>query len=221
MIRGILFDMDGLMFDTEAIGYRGWKEAGRRLGIRIDDEAIASLRGLGGREKREMFGQMTGRPEVYEKALAIREDYADQWIVENGIPVKPGLKELLSFLKEEGIPAALATSTEREKAMSYLCMADVEKYFTASVCGKEAGNSKPAPDIFLKAAEKLKIPSEECLVLEDSVNGLNAAKAAGCMAAVIPDLTPAPPEEDGLWDWKVSDLKEMIPIIQKVRISEK
>lgn len=156
MIRGILFDMDGLMFDTEAIGYRGWKEAGRRLGIRIDDEAIAALRGLGDREKREMFGRMTGRPEEYEKALAVRVDYADQWISENGLPVKPGLKELLCFLKEEKIPAALATSTEREKAMSYLRMADVEKYFTASVCGKEAGNSKPAPDIFLKAAENWK-----------------------------------------------------------------
>lgn len=115
MIRGILFDMDGLMFDTEAIGYRGWKEAGRRLGIRIDDEAIAALRGLGDREKREMFGRMTGRPEEYEKALAVRVDYADQWISENGLPVKPGLKELLCFLKEEKIPAALATSTERKK----------------------------------------------------------------------------------------------------------
>ena len=89
------------------------------------------------------------------------------------------------------------------------------------MCGKEAGNSNPAPDIFLKAAEKLEIPPEECLVLEDSVNGLKAAKAAGCMAAVVPDLTPAPPEEDGLWDWKVSDLGEMIPIIRKTRISEK
>ena len=97
MIRGILFDMDGLMFDTEAIGYRGWKGAGRRLGIRIDDEAIAALRGLGDREKREMFGRMTGRPEEYEKALAVRVDYADQWISENGLPVKQGLKELLCY----------------------------------------------------------------------------------------------------------------------------
>lgn len=221
MIRGILFDMDGLMFDTEAIGYRGWKEAGRRLGIRIDDEAIASLRGLGGREKREMFGRMTGRPEEYEKALTVRVDYADQWISEKGLPVKPGLKKLLRFLKEEGIPAALATSTERDKAMSYLRMADVEEYFAASVCGREEGNSKPAPDIFLKAAGKLKIPPEECLVLEDSVNGLKAAKAAGCMAAVVPDLSPAPPEEAGLWDWKVTDLREMIPIIRRTRIREK
>ena len=189
MIRGILFDMDGLMFDTEAIGYRGWKGAGRRLGIRIDDEAIAALRGLGDREKREMFGRMTGRPEEYEKALAVRVDYADQWISENGLPVKPGLKELMEFLKEKRIPAALATSTEREKAMTYLRMAGVEKYFSASVCGREAGASKPAPDIFLKAAEKLGVFPEECIVVEDSENGCKAAKNAGmtCIAYYNPD----------------------------------
>lgn len=219
MIHGVLFDMDGLMFDTEAVGYRGWKEAGGQLGIEISDQVIAAFRGLGNCEKRLRFGELTGRPDLYEKALAIRVDYADRWICENGLPVKPGLKELMEFLKEKRIPAALATSTEREKAMTYLRMAGVEKYFSASVCGSEAGASKPAPDIFLKAAEKLGLPPKKCLVLEDSTNGLKAAKAAGCMAAVVPDLSPAPPEEEGLWEWKVHDLKEMIPIIQN-RVSE-
>ena len=95
MIRGVLFDMDGLMFDTEALGLKGWKAAGRKIGIEITDDMIASFRGLGSSEKRKRFGQVTGKPELYEAALAIRTNYGDEWIRDNGIPIKPGLKQLL------------------------------------------------------------------------------------------------------------------------------
>ena len=216
MIRGILFDMDGLMFDTEAIGLKGWKKAGEELGIRITDEMVASLRGLGNRERRARFGEMTGRPELFDAAQKIRIEYSDSWIREKGVPVKPGLTELLEYLKDKEIPAALATSTEREKAGWYLRLAGVEQYFQASVCGVEAGPSKPAPDVFLKAAAKLGLPAEECMVLEDSENGLRAAKAAGCTAVVVPDLSPAPPEEEGLWDRKAETLRDVIPIVQEL-----
>ncbi|KAA8502324.1 HAD family phosphatase [Mediterraneibacter catenae] len=217
MIRGVLFDMDGLMFDTEALGLKGWKAAGRKIGIEITDDMIASFRGLGSSEKRKRFGQVTGKPELYEAALAIRTNYGDEWIRDNGIPIKPGLKQLLVFLRDAGIPAALATSTEREKAVSYLKLAGVGEYFSAAVCGKEAGPSKPEPDIFLKAAEKLGLSASECMVLEDSENGLRAARAAGCTVVVVPDLSPAPAEEKGLWDWRADTLSDVPEIIRKLR----
>ena len=188
MIQGVLFDMDGLMFDTERIGYEGWKYAGKKLGLHMKDELIASFRGTGEKE----------------------------WIDKNGLPVKKGLVELLEYLKRENIPAALATSTNRKKAMGYLDMANVTEYFSASVCGDEVKAAKPAGDIFIAAAEALGVPTEKCLVLEDSPNGLKAAKNAGCKAIVIPDLSPAPEREEGLWDAKVSNLKEVIEIIKNL-----
>ena len=117
MIRGILFDMDGLMFDTEAIGLKGWKKAGEELGIRITDEMVASLRGLGNRERRARFGEMTGRPELFDAAQKIRIEYSDSWIREKGVPVKPGLTELLEYLKDKEIPAALAIDRTGESRM--------------------------------------------------------------------------------------------------------
>ena len=121
------------------------------------------------------------------------------YCVESGIDFNTGnsyvSQELLEYLKRENIPAALATSTNRKKAMGYLDMANVTEYFRASVCGDEVKAAKPAGDIFIAAAEALGVPTEKCLVLEDSPNGLKAAKNAGCKAIVIPDLSPAPEKD--------------------------
>ena len=196
MIQGVLFDMDGLMFDTERIGYEGWKYAGKKLGIHMKDELIASFRGTGEKEKRRHFKEAFGSEELYDEAFTLRTVYAKEWIDKNGLPVKKGLVELLEYLKRENIPAALATSTNRKKAMGYLDMANVTEYFSASVCGDEVKAAKPAGDIFIAAAEALGVSTEKCLVLEDSPNGLKAAKNAGCKAIVIPDLSPAPEKEE-------------------------
>lgn len=212
MIRGVLFDMDGLMFDTEHIGREGWFEAGRQLDLPITEELIAKLRGTGVSVCREIFNsQIPGRH--YDTARAIRVEYADDFIAAHGLPVKPGLEELLEWLRRENIPAALATSTGREKALGYLEQAGISEYFSAAVCGTEAANPKPAPDIFLAAAAKLGVEPGNCVVLEDSPNGLRAAKAAGCRAIVVPDLTPAPPEREHLWDAKADTLADVIPIL--------
>ena len=129
------------------------------------------------------------------------------------MPVKPGLRELLRRLKASDIPAVLATSTRREKALAYLQQTDVERYFTAAVFGPEVARPKPAPDIFLAAA--IHADPAHCVVLEDSPNGLQAAKAAGCPAIVVPDLTPAPAESEHLWNYRAKDLREVQQILLK------
>lgn len=88
------------------------------------------------------------------------------------------------------------------------------RLFVATVCGDEVAHAKPAPDIFLAAAKALGVPAEECLVLEDSPNGLRAARAAGCKAVVVPDITPIPPESEGLWAARAATLADVIPLLE-------
>lgn len=219
MPEAVLFDMDDLMFDTERLGLEGWHAAARILGISIPDTVIAGMRGTGVPESRALFNaRIPGN--LYDTARKLRVDYADAWILRNGVPVKPGLEELLRWLRDRNIPAALATSTCREKALRYLDMAGVEQWFSAFCFGPEVARAKPAPDIFLAAAEKLKADPRRCVVLEDSPNGLRAARAAGCFAIVIPDLTPAPPESEQLWDARADTLAGVIPILEKEYLME-
>lgn len=216
MLQGVLFDMDGLMFDTERVGRDGWHRAAEILHIDLPEGIIAAMRGTGTDRCREIFNAAIPG-DLYDTAHDLRLRYADEVIAANGVPVKPGLPGLLRWLKAAGIPAVLATSTRREKALDYLQQTDVERYFTAAVFGPEVARPKPAPDIFLAAAAAIHADPAHCVVLEDSPNGLQAAKAAGCPAIVVPDLTPAPAESEHLWNYRAKDLREVQQILLKER----
>lgn len=190
MVKGVLFDMDGLMFDTEAISRDGWEKAGREFGLPIDESVVCRLRGTNAADGDAVLRELFGNRIDCDKARRIRTEYLSDTLARNGVPLKDGLTELLGYLKKEGIPAVLATSTNRERAMGYLRSAGVDVYFTESVCGNEVEHSKPCPDIFLRAAAKIDCAPEECMVLEDSPNGLRAGIAAGCITIMVPDLTP-------------------------------
>ena len=208
-----MFDMDGLMFDTERIGRDGWHKAAEILHIDLPEEIIAAMRGTGTDRCREIFNAAIPGS-LYDTAHNLRLRYADEVIAANGVPVKPGLRELLRRLKASDIPAVLATSTRREKALAYLQQTDVERYFTAAVFGPEVARPKPAPDIFLAAAAAIHADPAHCVVLEDSPNGLRAARAAGCKAVVVPDITPIPPESEGLWAARAATLADVIPLLE-------
>ena len=118
MLQGVLFDMDGLMFDTERIGRDGWHKAAEILHIDLPEGIIAAMRGTGTDRCREIFNAAIPGS-LYDTAHDLRLRYADEVIAANGVPVKPGLRELLRRLKASDIPAVLATSTRREKALAY------------------------------------------------------------------------------------------------------
>lgn len=214
MIRGVLWDMDGLMFDTERIGLQGWQAAAEALDLPITTELVAAMRGTGTDACRRIFNERIPG-QHFDEARAIRVQYAADWVRRHGVPVKPGLHALLHWLQAHSIPSVLATSTARATALDYLAQAGVSDCFAAMVFGPEVARPKPAPDIFLAAAAAIGVPPAACLVLEDSPNGLRAAKAAGCRAIVVPDLTPAPPAEEGLWDHCVASLQEVIPLLEQ------
>ncbi|WP_418668299.1 HAD family hydrolase [Allofournierella sp.] len=213
MIKAVLFDMDGLMFDTERMYHDAWLELGRRRGLAMTEEIVTGMRGRNRQGCvalcREAFGAKFDFTELRDACV----ERMEAAIAEKGLPKRPGLDELLGELARRGLPAVLATSTSRATALRYLELAGVSGYFKGAVCGDEVEHSKPAPDIFLRAAALAGVPPRHCMVLEDSPNGLRAGAAAGCRAVMVPDLDPVTPELAALAAAVVPSLREAIPLL--------
>lgn len=187
-ISAVIFDMDGLMFDTERLVIEGWKKVGTDFNIDISENVVIETMGLDVYGTEKVFKKHMGDCFPFYEVREKRIEYVMDWIDKNGVPVKAGLYELLDLLDEMKILKAVATSTEREKAYRLLTSAGVEERFDLIVCGDEIKNGKPNPDIFLKAAEHFGISPERCIVLEDSENGIRAAYKAGMYPIMIPDI---------------------------------
>ena len=184
----IIFDMDGLMFDTEKLAIPTWKKAGEEYGFSIEPAHIAKTIGINVKDTQKVFENYFGKDFPFCKIRKKREKYAFDYMEENGIPVKEGLYELIDYLEDQKIIKAVATSSERKKAERYLSLANIENRFEYIVCGDEVIKGKPDPDIFIKVARKAGFNPDQCLVLEDSENGIKAASRAGMMPVFIKDI---------------------------------
>lgn len=215
MIEAVLFDMDGVMFDTERMYQKAWLLAGQQMGAPMKPEIVDRLRGRNregcARVCREVFGQDFDFDAMRTACRALMA----RWIEENGLPVKPGLYELLAELERRGIPAVLATSTTRDSAWGHLQRAKVDRYFLGAVCGDDVSHSKPHPEVFLKAAALAGRDPKNCLVLEDSPAGVRAGAAAGCFTVMVPDLTAPDEELRALADEILPSLKDVIPLLDR------
>lgn len=215
MIEAVLFDMDGLMFDTERMYQKAWLQAGRQMGVPMEPEIVDRLRGRNregcGRVCREAFGEGFDFDAMRTACRALMA----RWIEEDGLPVKPGLYELLAELERRGIPAVLATSTTRDSAWGHLQRAKVDRYFLGAVCGDEVSHSKPDPEVFLKAAALAGRDPARCMVLEDSPAGVRAGAAAGCFTVMVPDLTAPDEELKKLADEILPGLRDVIPLLDR------
>ena len=187
MVKGVIFDMDGTMFDTERLSTKGWIYAGKKLGVDIPVALTDSFRGRNPQAIRKKFAAYFGDRLDYDTARAMKHEYFDE-VTKESVPHKEGLQDLLEYLKEHEIPAVVATSTERKRASRLIHMSGIEHLISNAIYGDMVERGKPEPDIFLKAAELIGQDSKECLVLEDSAPGLLAGKAAGGYTIYVPDI---------------------------------
>lgn len=184
----IIFDMDGLMFDTEKISFISWRDAAARYGYQIDDEMFRKTIGANLISTKDIYFKHFGSSFPIEEIISERVRISDEIIRLNGVPIKKGLYELLDYFSQSNIKKAVATSTSRKRAMNLLKLAGIDGRFDYVLCGDEIEKSKPDPEIFLKVSDKLGCSPKKCLVLEDSEVGIEAAYKAGMFPIMIPDM---------------------------------
>ena len=218
MIKGVLFDMDGVVLDSERLGREIYIGKCHEMGYtQMNDAIFATLLGKTRDEDRILMKAALGQDFPYDDMY---EDYRDELSrrAQTGeLGCKAGARECFEGLKARGIKIALATSTARPMVENYQRhIADMRDVFDFMVCGAEAGRSKPAPDVFLKAAAGLGLDIHECLGVEDSVAGLQSQTAAGCVRVLVPDLLPCDERFDGLWDYCLPTLHDLCPLIDRL-----
>ena len=193
-VAAVVFDMDGTLIDSERVYRTALVAALAAMDRAVDEAFLYGLAGLAGPAVSAHIRAHLGEDFPFE---AFHQHYLPrrEALVANGIPLKPGAMEALRFVVGLGLPMALATSSMRETALTHLRRLDVLAHFDVLVTREDAARTKPFPDLFLAAAERLGVAAADCLAVEDSRTGVAAALAAGMMTVMIPDLAPPTAEQ--------------------------
>lgn len=192
MIRCIIFDMDGVLIDTEVQSSLGWLWAAQQKGISMPVGLIDRFKGAPAEVSGKMFSEYYDGKYDYWEMRKLRVEHIYKIRETESVPAKKGVTELLEYIREQGLLCAVATSTKKESAEKSLHRIGAWEYLSAVVYGDQVEHGKPAPDIFLMAAEKTGCRPQECVVIEDSVNGILAGHAAGMHVIHVPDTVKVP-----------------------------
>ena len=214
-ISGVIFDMDGLMLDTERIAQLSIDYAQERLGLDLRS-GLPDMMGMNAVQIRQVQMKRFGPDFDYEGVRAVRAAFRQRYIQEHGIPVKPGLRELIAQLRQRGLRWAMATSSAAQTAEDNLRRTGLLEDFPIRVCGDMVERSKPDPQIFYVAAELLHTRPQETLVLEDSYNGIRAAAAGGFLPCMVPDLREPDEEIRSLLLRRFDTLFDVIPFLEEM-----
>lgn len=217
MIDGVIFDMDGTMFDTERMWATFWEPALAALGLPYREGLAEAARGTAGVTTRNVVRQFYGPDCDAEAIVDSLHRVADEVFFSAPVPKKPGLDALLAWLKARHIPMAVASSSREAMIRHNLDVWGLTQDFTTIVSGQHVAHSKPDPEIFLLTAQKLDVEPSRCLVLEDSYNGVRAGATGGFVTVMVPDLVPADDEMKRLYTMECASLEE---VLEKLKAGE-
>lgn len=213
MKSGAIFDMDGLLFDTERVYDEEWRKVGRSHGFLIDDKMLDETRGANG----EFMNRIINKYLPDADAARLTEEVFEnsKKTLAESVPVKPGVKEILKYFKENQVKMAVASSSPMELILHNLKTADIASYFDVLVSGEQVARGKPEPDIFLLAARKLGIKPQDCYVFEDGIHGVYGGVAAGCSTIMILDLVKPKADLYNICTGIYSSLLDVLEVIKK------
>lgn len=212
-IRGVLFDMDGLVLDSEVLYSRFWRQACSHFGFTMSFEQSLYMRAQGKEKGAELLQGFFGPTADYTAIRTKRIELMDAYIARHGVALKPGIRELLACLQSEHIPAAITSSSPLDKIQEYMDFHSLTPFFAALCSGRDTPRGKPEPDIYLHGAACLGVPPENCLALEDAPAGILSAWRAGCLPVFIPDLDQPDAETTPLLYGLADSLHDIIPLI--------
>lgn len=206
-LKAVVFDMDGVLFDTESVGFAAWDYACKKLGIAPASGLAYKTLGMNAAAVDRILKEYYGENFELETFHRLCREYTYTYFAENGVPQKPYVHDALNALKNSGFQIALASSTGKKGVLRNLESAGITDYFEVIISGDMIEKSKPEPDIYLKAAEVLGVNPDECFAVEDSKNGILSAYSAGMKVIMVPDLWQGDEETDGLLFAKCENLK--------------
>ncbi len=217
MIKAVIFDMDGVLIDTEKYLFRYWKQAAAEAGYELTDQILLGMRSLASEFAVPYFKEYVGEHADYAAIRSRRKELMSQHIAANGVEKKPKVDELLDYLHAHGYKTAVATATDPERAKQYLTSIGIYEKFDQVVCATMVPHGKPMPDVYLHVCEQIGEKPEECIAIEDSDNGVLSAYRAGCNVVMVPDLAGPKPETAELLTGLAENLAEVIPILEQMQ----
>lgn len=215
-IRGVLFDMDGLVLDSEKLFCRFWVEAARSMGFDMTHQHALNMRGLSAQAGEAMLKRCIGPQADYAAIRAQRIRMMDAYVAEHGIDPKPGIFELLDYLDSAGIATAITSSSPPQRIRDYLSRHSLDTRFGRLCSGTLVPHGKPAPDIYRFGAASLGLDPGECLALEDAPAGITSAFWAGCRAVIIPDQDQPGEETLAMCFARADSLTDIIGLLQSL-----
>lgn len=207
--KAVIFDMDGIIFDTERLILDCWEKVGEKYQFADIREVCIECIGTNSVKTREIICSYYGEAFAYDKYRKEADELFREYVQTKGMPVKKGVRELLQYLKEENIPIGLASSTRLAVVEEELRQAGLYDYFQVVMGGDQLKRSKPEPDIYLLTCEKMDIPPECAYAIEDSYNGIRSAYRAGMMPIMVPDILQA---DDEMKEKSVAVLQDLIQV---------